>query len=56
VVALLPVKNMISKFLYEQTTKVLTLLHNCGYEVVSIITDNNKVNVKLFTQLSGEQK
>jgi hypothetical protein len=47
---------MNSKFVYEQTTKVLTLLHNCGYEVVSIITDNNKVNVKLFTQLSGEQK
>jgi hypothetical protein len=56
VVALLPVKNMNSQFLYEQTTKVLTLLHNCGYEVVTIITDNNKVNVKLLTQLSGEQK
>jgi hypothetical protein len=28
--------------------KVLELLHDCGYEVVSITSDNNKVNVKLF--------
>jgi hypothetical protein len=51
IVGLFPVKKLDSDFLHRATMKVLELLHDCGYEVVSITSDNNKVNVKLFKNL-----
>jgi hypothetical protein len=46
IVGLFTVKKLDSDFLHRATMKVLELLYDCGYEVVSITSGNNKVNVK----------
>lgn len=51
IAALFPVKNLDASFLLDATMKVLKLLSEVGFEVVAIISDNNKVNVKLFKHL-----
>lgn len=53
IAAMIPVKKLNSEFLLQTTLKVLNLLLTTGYVVISIISDNNKVNVKLFQELSG---
>lgn len=54
VVAMLPVKNLNSDFLFHSTLQVLSLLNHVGYEVVAIISDNNKVNVKCYKALCND--
>ena len=53
IAAMVPVKNLNSEFLFNITLKVLNLLLCTGYIVICIISDNNRVNVKFFEQLSG---
>lgn len=52
VVGLYPVKKLNSEYLFETTKKILDLLHNAGYETVTIISDNNQVNRKMFEKFS----
>ena len=57
VAALIPVKSMNAAYLKECTFKVISMLENCGYLVICLISDNNRVNRNMFTALSdGELK
>jgi THAP domain/Transposase protein len=53
VAAMVPVKNLTAAYLRELTTQVVTLLENCGYFVLALISDNNRVNRNMFTALCG---
>ena len=53
VVSLVPVQQMTSSYLCDLTKQVITNVTNAGYTVISIISDNNVVNRKLFMSLSG---
>ena len=53
VVSLVPVQQMISSYLCDLTKQVITNVTNAGYTVISIISDNNVVNRKMFMSLSG---
>lgn len=44
VVSLVPVTNLNASYLYEMTLKVLRLVHEAGYRVVCLISDNNRIN------------
>lgn len=52
VVGLYPVKNLNAEYLYKVTNNILRIIHMAGYETVSIISDNNQVNRKLFQKFS----
>ena len=54
VVALIPVKNLDANFLHQLTLKILNVLHETGYEVVAIISDNARVNVKCLKLLCND--
>ncbi|CAL1270294.1 unnamed protein product [Larinioides sclopetarius] len=49
IVALVPMKNQTADDLYCQTLKVLKLLNNCKYNVLCLISDNNRINRNMFT-------
>lgn len=51
VVSLHPVVNINGNDLYNITQRVIDLLKNCGFHVISIISDNNRVNRNLFQHL-----
>ena len=53
VVALVPVINMTAFYLKEIAAKVLILVHAAGYIVLSLISDNNRINRNMFTMLCG---
>ena len=53
VVSLVPVQQMTSSYLCDLTKHVITNVINAGYTVISIISDNNVVNRKMFMSLSG---
>lgn len=53
VVALFPVRNLTTDILLKYTNEVLKVLHDCGFTVLSLISDNNRVNRNMFTCLSG---
>ena len=53
VVSLVPVQQMTSSYLCDLTKQVITNVTNAGYTVISIISDNNVVNRKMFMSLSG---
>lgn len=53
VTALYPVSNLTADTLLELTHKVLSSLHDIGYKVVSLISDNNRVNRNMFEKLCG---
>ena len=44
---------MTSSYLFDLTKQVITNVTNAGYTVISIISDNNVVNRKMFMSLSG---
>ena len=43
---------MTSSYLCDLTKQVITNVTNAGYTVISIISDNNVVNRKMFMSLS----
>ena len=52
-VSLVPVQQMTSSYLCDLTKQVITNVTNSGYTVISIISDSNVVNRKMFMSLSG---
>jgi hypothetical protein len=50
--ALVPVKNLTAAYLKELTQKVLSMVEGAGYQVLCIITDNNRVNGNMFALFS----
>lgn len=54
VVALLPVSNLTSDKLYSFAINVIQELTAVGFKVVSIITDNNSINISLFSTFHKE--
>ena len=55
VVSLTPVNNLTAKNLEFIIRNACSLLQDCGFKVVIIIADNNKVNQKLFKKLCGNK-
>lgn len=53
VAALYPVCNLTANTLLELTHKVLAFLHDIGYIVLSLISDNNRVNRNMFEKICG---
>ena len=51
VAALYPVCNLTADTLYDLTIKVLNFLHGLGYRVVSLISDNNRINRNMFERM-----
>jgi hypothetical protein len=51
IVSLIPVINMTAAYLKEITVTVLRAVHNAGFTVLSMISDNNRVNRNMFTML-----
>lgn len=51
VVAMFPVKKLKAEELHKMTLAVLDALQKCGYRVISITSDNNKVNTSMFEML-----
>jgi hypothetical protein len=51
--ALVPVKNIDSKFLLDTTIDVIKIIEQAGYKVVCIISDNNKLNGNMFAAFAG---
>ena len=39
--------------LHDLTMSVLSVLHSAGYKVLSIITDNNRININMIEELCG---
>lgn len=57
VVGLFPVKSLTAEALLVLCNQVLRVLTEAGYEVVTLISDNNRVNRKMFeTMCGGELK
>jgi hypothetical protein len=55
VAAMIAVKNLNTVYLTELTNKVIVMLENAGYFVFCLISDNNRVNRNMFTQMcNGE--
>lgn len=52
VVALHPVKNLDGSELHKILDKVIRLILNCGFYIVAIISDNNKINGTAFNLLN----
>ncbi|GBO03880.1 hypothetical protein AVEN_62404-1, partial [Araneus ventricosus] len=50
-VALVPMKNQTADDLYCQTLKVLQMLNDCKYNALCSISDNNRINRNMFTQM-----
>jgi hypothetical protein len=53
---LFPVKNMSAAELLRWTMRVINDLEESGFRVISIITDNNNINRKMFTDMSPNSK
>lgn len=53
VVSIYPVKCMTASSLLQWTQGVLKVLQGIGYKVLAIISDNNRVNRSMFTELCG---
>ena len=53
VAAIVPVKNLTSLYLKEFTMKVIKMLENAGYFVFCLISDNNRVNRNMFSDICG---
>lgn len=51
IVGLYPVKHLTAEKLHEMTLNVIHALTECGYRVLSLISDNNRVNRKMFQKL-----
>lgn len=53
VVAIVPVRNLTGQLLHELCRKMLLMLHNVGFTVVCLFSDNNRVNRSAFTMMGG---
>ena len=53
VAAIYPVNNLTANTLLELTYQVLSFLHDIGYKVVSLISDNNRINRNMFEKMCG---
>ena len=53
VVSLVPVQKITTHDLTVMTQEVIQNVTRAGYRIVSVISDNNVVNRKMFTELSG---
>lgn len=53
IVALYPVRNLTAKTLQDLIKTVLSQLHLLGFKVLSLISDNNRVNRKAFEEFCG---
>lgn len=51
VVHLSPVKSMAGQELVDMTKFVIRLLESCGFKVLCVISDNNRINQNMFTIL-----
>jgi hypothetical protein len=49
----LPVKNLTAENLKQYTLQVIEVLEKCGYFVFCLISDNNRMNRNMFTDLCG---
>ena len=57
IAALIPVESMNATYSKECTVNVIRMLQNCGYLVICLISDNNRINRNMFTELgNGELK
>ncbi|XP_054713596.1 uncharacterized protein LOC129223056 [Uloborus diversus] len=53
VAALLPVHNSNAEELFQWTQNIIPMVQNCGYVIVAIITDNNRVNRNMLAKQCG---
>ena len=53
VVALFPVCNLTADLLLTYANNVLSLLHECGFIVFCLISDNNRINRNMFINMCG---
>ena len=53
VAGIIPIKNLTGETLTELTKSVLEMLHRVGFKVVCVISDNNRVNRTVFTNMCG---
>lgn len=53
VAALYKVNNLTANTLLELTQEILSFLHDIGYKVVSLISDNNRVSRSMFEKMCG---
>jgi len=53
VVALQPVKNLVTSFLHDSVIKVLKMTESVGYKIVALISDNNRINRNVFESICG---
>ena len=53
VVAIFSERSTTKDVLNDLTMSVLSVLHSAGYKVLSIITDNNRINRNMFEELCG---
>lgn len=53
VAAMVPVKNLTAAYLKDCTLPVIKMLESLGYLVCCLISDNNRVNRNMFTELCG---
>jgi hypothetical protein len=53
VAAMVPVKNLTAAYLRDCTQRVITMLESAGYLVFCLISDNNRVNRNMFTEMCG---
>jgi hypothetical protein len=51
VIALISLKNLTAENLKQYTFQVIDMLEKCGYFVVCLISDNNRVKRNMFTEL-----
>lgn len=56
IVGMFPVVKMTSEFLCELTKDVIENVSKAGFNVVSVISDNNRVNRKMFSILSKDSE
>ena len=54
IIALYPVKSLHAEELKKLTLQVLKVLYECGYVVLSLICDNNRMNRNTFKFLCGD--
>ena len=57
VAGMIPVKSLTAKYLKECKIKIINTLENAGNFVICLISDNNRINRNMFTELcQGELK
>ena len=52
---MLPVKGLDASFLFEETQKIISSIKDAGGSIISIISDNNRVNQAFFKRFDLEK-